>query len=76
VLPQIGSTILAQAAGVPTVAWSGSGVSMDYASCGGEIPKEVGAAVGVILTGSSCVQWTSAARLDLHLVACWLGGRA
>jgi acetyl-CoA carboxylase/biotin carboxylase 1 len=44
VLAQIGSTILAQAAGVPTVAWSGSGVSIDYASCNGEIPKEVGAA--------------------------------
>ena len=35
---QVGSTILAQAAGVPTLPWSGSGVAVDYASCNGIIP--------------------------------------
>ena len=38
---KIGSTILAQAAGVPTIPWSGSGVSMDFESCGGVIPPDV-----------------------------------
>lgn len=35
---QVGSTIIAQAAGVPTLPWSGSGVAVDYAACGGVIP--------------------------------------
>ena len=38
---KIGSTILAQAAGVPTIPWSGSGVAVDFESCGGVIPPEV-----------------------------------
>lgn len=38
---KIGSTILAQAAGVPTIPWSGSGLQMDYATCNGVIPPEV-----------------------------------
>ena len=38
---KIGSSILAQAAGVPTIPWSGSGLSVDYASCNGEIPADV-----------------------------------
>lgn len=38
---KIGSTILAQAAGVPTIPWSGTGVSVDYESCGGTIPADV-----------------------------------
>ena len=38
---KIGSTILAQAAGVPTIPWSGSGVAVDYAACGGAIPPEI-----------------------------------
>ena len=38
---KIGSTILAQAANVPTIPWSGSGVSVDYASSGGQIPPDV-----------------------------------
>ena len=38
---KIGSTILAQAAGVPTIPWSGSGVSVDFASCGGVIPPKI-----------------------------------
>ena len=38
---KIGSTILAQAAGVPTIPWSGSGVAVDFASCKGVIPPEI-----------------------------------
>eukprot|EP00955_Chlamydomonas_euryale_P090632 364557-Chlamydomonas_euryale.AAC.44 len=38
---KIGSTILAQAAGVPTLAWSGTGVSVGFTECGGTIPDEV-----------------------------------
>lgn len=38
---KIGSTILAQAAGVPTIPWSGAGVSVDYESCAGKIPAEI-----------------------------------
>lgn len=38
---QIGSTILAQAAGVPTLAWSGSGVAVSFAECHGDIPTDI-----------------------------------
>ncbi len=38
---QVGSTILAQAAGVPTLPWSGSDVSVSYKDCRGIIPADV-----------------------------------
>ena len=38
---KIGSTILAQAADVPTIPWSGSGVAVDFASCRGVVPPEI-----------------------------------
>lgn len=38
---QVGSTIIAQAAGVPTLPWSGSGVAVSYENCGGVIPADV-----------------------------------
>ena len=38
---KIGSTILAQAANVPTIPWSGSGVAIDFSTCNGIIPPEV-----------------------------------
>ncbi|KAF6253758.1 carboxyl transferase domain-containing protein [Scenedesmus sp. NREL 46B-D3] len=37
---KIGSTILAQAAGVPTLPWSGSGVAVSFEECNGVIPEE------------------------------------
>lgn len=46
---QIGSTILAQAAGVPTLAWSGSGVAVSFDECHGDIPKETYDKVGAPL---------------------------
>ena len=38
---KIGSTILAQAAGVPTIPWSGTGVELDFETCGGVIPPDI-----------------------------------
>jgi acetyl-CoA carboxylase / biotin carboxylase 1 len=39
---KIGSTILAQSAGVPTLPWSGDGVMIDYAACpNGVVPHDV-----------------------------------
>ncbi|KAK9799384.1 hypothetical protein WJX73_008409 [Symbiochloris irregularis] len=38
---KIGSTILAQAAGVPTIPWSGSGVSISFEDCHGNIPAHI-----------------------------------
>ncbi|KAL3149360.1 hypothetical protein ABBQ32_002163 [Trebouxia sp. C0010 RCD-2024] len=38
---KVGSTILAQAAGVPTLPWSGSDVSLSYKECKGSIPGDV-----------------------------------
>lgn len=38
---QIGSTILAQAAGVPTLPWSGSGVAVGFEECHGDIPTDI-----------------------------------
>lgn len=47
---QIGSTILAQAASVPTLPWSGTGVSVSYTECGGVIPADIyGKVADVIL---------------------------
>ena len=51
---KIGSTILAQAANVPTIPWSGSGVSVDYSSCGGQIPPDVYEQVRGSWVHSSC----------------------
>lgn len=38
ILLQVGSTIIAQAAGVPTLPWSGSEIAISYEDCGGVIP--------------------------------------
>eukprot|EP00884_Botryococcus_braunii_P014175 jgi/Botrbrau1/22759/Bobra.0132s0090.2 len=38
---KIGSTILAQAADVPTIPWSGTGVKIDFESCQGDIPPDI-----------------------------------
>jgi acetyl-CoA carboxylase/biotin carboxylase 1 len=53
---KIGSTILAQAAGVPTIPWSGSGVALDYAACGGKIPPDVYDKVGAPAAAQSPAQ--------------------
>ena len=51
---KIGSTILAQAANVPTIPWSGSGISMDYGTCDGVIPQDIYDAVGCPTFSSNC----------------------
>ena len=38
---KVGSTILAQAANVPTLAWSGSKISVSYEECDGVIPEDI-----------------------------------
>ena len=38
---QVGSTILAQAAGVPTLPWSGTGVAVPFEESQGSIPADV-----------------------------------
>ena len=38
---KVGSTILAQAANVPTLAWSGTGVAISYEECDGVIPDDI-----------------------------------
>jgi acetyl-CoA carboxylase/biotin carboxylase 1 len=38
---KVGSTILAQAANVPTLAWSGSEISVSYEECNGVIPEDI-----------------------------------
>ena len=40
VTQQVGSTIIAQAAGVPTLPWSGSGVAISFDECDGVIPPD------------------------------------
>eukprot|EP00983_Pelagomonas_calceolata_P089157 1157283-Pelagomonas_calceolata.AAC.3 len=47
----VGSTILAQAAGVPTLPWSGSGVAISFEECEGDIPPELYAKVGSVTQG-------------------------
>ncbi|KAL6777494.1 BCC3 [Auxenochlorella protothecoides x Auxenochlorella symbiontica] len=71
---KVGSTILAQAAGVPTLAWSGSGVSIAYRDCpGGEIPAATYAAAcvsGLDAALASC----EAIGYPAMLKASWGGG--
>ncbi len=64
---KIGSTILAQAAGVPTIPWSGSDVSVDYESCGGKIPADVYKKVGARSRNGS-------ARVRRPVNVVWSGG--
>ena len=61
---KIGSTILAQAAGVPTIPWSGSGVAVDFESCGGVIPPETYKEV--------CLPYHGSAARVVSCVSLWL----
>ena len=44
---KIGSTIIAQSAGVPVIPWSGDGLTCNYKASGGKIPDDVYAAANV-----------------------------
>ena len=69
---QVGSTILAQAAGVPTYPWSGTGVQISYEECNGVIPEEI--------YERACLQSENAAHrcraigYPVMLKASWGGG--
>jgi len=70
---KIGSTILAQAAGVPTIPWSGTGVAIDFASCGGVIPPDVYDSA-CIHTADQAVASCQAIGFPVMLKASWGGG--
>lgn len=54
---KIGSTILAQAAGVPTIPWSGSGVAISFEHCGGQIPPDIYDQVKFVKCVELSVMW-------------------
>lgn len=71
---KIGSTILAQSAGVPTLAWSGDGVQIAYEDCpGGEIPRDVyeKACLHNVAEAVACYERINSA---IMLKASWGGG--
>jgi len=70
---KIGSTIMAQAAGVPTIPWSGTGVAVDFGSCHGVIPPDVYASACVHTVDDALA---SCARIGypVMLKASWGGG--
>eukprot|EP00798_Chlamydomonas_sp_ICE-L_P004934 gene4934-34705_t len=70
---KIGSTILAQAAGVPTLPWSGSGVSLSFAECGGVIPEEV-YAKACINSVEQATERCNSIGYPVMLKASWGGG--
>ena len=70
---KVGSSILAQAAGVPTLPWSGSHVSIAYEECGGEVPEEL--YVQACLTSpEECVAACQRIGYPVMLKASWGGG--
>ena len=64
---------MAQAAGVPTLPWSGTGVAMSFAECGGVIPEAV---YRQACLGSVDEAVASCARIGypVMLKASWGGG--
>ena len=69
---QVGSTILAQAAGVPTYPWSGTGVQISYEECDGVIPKEI--YERACLQAENAVHRCRAIGYPVMLKASWGGG--
>ena len=71
---KIGSTILAQSAGVPTLAWSGDGVEITYDECdNGEIPDDIydKACLHNVSEAVACFERINA---PIMLKASWGGG--
>ena len=71
---KIGSTILAQSAGVPTLAWSGDGVEITYEQCkNGEIPDDIydKACLHNVSEAVACFERINA---PIMLKASWGGG--
>jgi len=61
---KIGSTILAQAADVPTIPWSGSDLKIDYATCNGVIPPDV---YDSVRPSTPCTEFMPKFAATLHL---------
>lgn len=70
---KVGSCILAQAAGVPTLPWSGSGVSLSYQACGGVIPTDV-YEKACIKTPDEALESCRSIGYPIMLKASWGGG--
>eukprot|EP01025_Chloroclados_australasicus_P043796 TRINITY_DN4697_c0_g2_i1.p1 TRINITY_DN4697_c0_g2~~TRINITY_DN4697_c0_g2_i1.p1 ORF type:complete len:514 (-),score=88.22 TRINITY_DN4697_c0_g2_i1:19-1401(-) len=70
---KVGSSILAQAAGVPTLAWSGTGVAVSYESCGGDIPSDV-YAQACVTNVDEAIQSCNVIGYPVMLKASWGGG--
>lgn len=64
---KIGSTILAQAAGVPTIPWSGTGVAVSFEECNGNIPPDVYDRACVQSGTASHNNARSSTRLSTHV---------
>ena len=70
---KIGSTIIAQAAGVPAIPWSGTGVAVDFASCNGIIPPDVYDSA-CLHTVEQAVESCNKIGYPIMLKASWGGG--
>ncbi|KIY96881.1 acetyl-CoA carboxylase / biotin carboxylase [Monoraphidium neglectum] len=70
---KIGSTILAQAAGVPTLPWSGSGVAISYEDCGGVIPQDT-YDQACVFTLDEAIEACAKIGYPVMLKASWGGG--
>ena len=72
---QIGSTIIAQSAGVPVIPWSGDGLRCNYKESGGHIPDDIYNAANVT-TVEQCKQAVTRVglpvmiKVDLTRFAC------
>eukprot|EP00803_Ostreobium_quekettii_P003946 evm.model.scf_1945.1 EVM.evm.TU.scf_1945.1 scf_1945:1899-19188(+) len=70
---KVGSSIFAQAAGVPTIPWSGSHVKMSFADCGGTIPKDA-YDQACVNTVEEALESCSKIGYPVMLKASWGGG--
>jgi len=70
---KVGSCILAQAAGVPTLPWSGSGVRLSYQACDGVIPTDV-YDKACIKTPEEALESCRTIGYPIMLKASWGGG--
>jgi len=71
---KVGSTILAQAAGVPTLPWSGDGVAIAYSDCpGGVIPEDI-YSKACVRTLKEALDCCSRIGYPAMLKASWGGG--
>jgi len=70
---KVGSTILAQAAKVPTLGWSGSKIAVSYEECNGVIPEET-YRKACINDGDEAVKVCDEIGYPIMLKASWGGG--